>query len=171
MIVNGAVFSGCRRYRYALERADWLTGEGTVLFVMLNPSTATETANDPTVTRCIRYAQRWEFNRLLVANIFAFRSTDPKGLLSASDPIGPENNRWIAKLADRADKIICAWGAHATVRTRAPKVLEILRDHGEPYALQLTASGFPQHPLYVRGDVEPVPLFNEQMGLMEAGAA
>jgi len=170
MKVDGAVFSSCRRYRYALERADWLTGKGTVLFVMLNPSTATETANDPTVTRCIKYAQRWNFNRLLVANIYAYRSTDPKGLLESADPVGPENNKWIAKLADQADKIICAWGAHPSVRARAPKVLEILRDRGEPFALQLTASGFPQHPLYVKGDVEPVPLFTEQLGLLEGAA-
>ena len=51
-----AIYSDCERYRYTLRR-EWGGGSGGVTFVMLNPSTATEVQNDPTVERCERRAR------------------------------------------------------------------------------------------------------------------
>ena len=97
LLESSAVFSECRRYRYVLRRI-WDREKSPAMFVGLNPSTADEVRNDPTVTRCIGYAQRWGAGGLIMTNIFAFRSTDPNGLLAIEDPVGPLNNRWLKRL-------------------------------------------------------------------------
>lgn len=148
-----AVFSDDRLHRYALWR-DFLFGDGNLLFVMLNPSTADETKNDPTVRRCIGFAETWGYRSLAVANIFAFRSTDPKKLSCAEDPIGPENDKWIVRLAGEADRIVLAWGADPVARERGLDVLRLLSDH-KLYALERTQHGAPRHPLYVRAATRP----------------
>jgi hypothetical protein len=155
---TGAVLSDCGTYRYALQRDGWLTGSGTVLFVMLNPSTADASADDQTIRWCVRFAQRWGFKRLHVANLYAFRATNPAALAVADDPVGAENDVWLAKLANLASETIAAWGAspHAT-ETRISEVLEML-GHDDLQCLGLTANGRPRHPLYLRADTEPIPL-------------
>ena len=45
-----AIYSDCERYRYSLTRV-WDDAGSRVTFVMLNPSTATEVQNDPTLGR------------------------------------------------------------------------------------------------------------------------
>src|SRR6056297_3145175 len=106
-----AVYSPCLRYRYSLGR-DWGGAGGRVLFVMLNPSTATEAQNDPTVERCERRARALGFGAFCVTNIFAWRDTDPKGMRAAADPIGPVNDAAILTAADWADTVVTAWGTH-----------------------------------------------------------
>ncbi|MGB0903605.1 MAG: DUF1643 domain-containing protein, partial [Mangrovicoccus sp.] len=106
-----AVYSPCELYRYTLTRV-WDPAGRKAFFVMLNPSTATEVQNDPTVERCERRARALGFGGFRVANIFAWRDTDPKKMRAAADPVGPENDAAIMAGCGWADQVICAWGAH-----------------------------------------------------------
>jgi hypothetical protein len=153
-----ATFSPCRKYRYTLERE--LSGEqSTVNFVMLNPSTAGEFKNDPTVSRCISYARRWEFGQLVVTNIFAYRATLPADMKAVADPVGPENNGFLVSVAMAADLVVCAWGEHGAHLDRGAHVLDLLRKLEKPiHALRLNAGGQPAHPLYLPGSLDPIPL-------------
>jgi len=151
-----AVFSPCSAYRYHLGRRISLLGSGRVVFVMLNPSTANAEVNDPTVQRCCGYAERWGYTELDVVNLFAFMSTDPNGMRSVIDPIGPDNNRWILETCRSAGLVVCAWGVDPMARERGPSVLGMLCEIGVvPHALKLTKHGAPQHPLYLRRDAVP----------------
>jgi hypothetical protein len=143
-------------YRYSLTRhVAPLTGEGTATFVMLNPSTADAETDDPTIRRCIGFARSWGFEWLKVVNLFAFRATDPRELLAADDPSGPENLCTIAKVVGGSDLVVCAWGAFPLAgREHVDLVLELI---AAPHALGLTKNGSPRHPLYVRGDARPEP--------------
>jgi len=151
-----AVYSPCERYRYALTR-DWGAGP-RVLFVMLNPSTATETQNDPTVERCERRARALGYGGFRVCNIFAFRATDPRDMRAAADPVGPANDAAIVEGAARAACVVCAWGTHGAHLGRGAAVERLLRGTGRPLAhLGLTKDGHPRHPLYVGYATAPVP--------------
>jgi hypothetical protein len=153
---SGAKFSPCRTWRYFLRR-EW-SSASKVAFIMLNPSTADETQDDPTIRRCIGYAKAWGYGGLVVGNIFAFRSTDPRGLLTAADPVGPDNDYWLANIGLGTDTI-CAWGTHGKLQERGAKVLKLLRSNGaKPMALKLTTGGQPSHPLYLAGNLRPFHL-------------
>ena len=149
-----AVFDSDRIYRYRLSR-EWLLGAGTCAFVMLNPSTADERKLDPTVRRCVRFAQRWEFRRLEVVNLFALRSTDPSALTKVPDPVGPENLGYIESVARKADRVVVAWGKHGSVLGQGQKVAARLRAIGiETWCFGLNSDGTPTHPLYQPNDSE-----------------
>lgn len=152
-----AEFSPCRRWRYVLRRR-W-AGGAVIGFVLLNPSTADELQDDPTIRRCIGFARSWGYSGLVLGNIFAFRSTDPRGLRSASDPIGPANDTHLRAIADEANgEIVCGWGAHGAFMDRGAEVLRLLADWGaRPKALAWTADGHPGHPLYLKADLKPSP--------------
>jgi hypothetical protein len=123
---------------------------------MLNPSTATERQNDPTVERCERRARALGFGGFQVANIFAFRATDPRRMRAAPDPVGPDNDAAIREAAIRADRIICAWGGHGAHLDRGRAVERMLRATGRPlHALGLTRDGQPRHPLYIGYACQP----------------
>lgn len=146
----GATFSECRRYRYVLWR-DLGAGEGTLCCICLNPSTADETANDPTVSRCMIRAGRMGFRRFEMLNLFAWRSTDPKGLLSIEDPVGVDNNFWIMSRALQAKMVVCAWGsASPLIPARAKSVVDLLLENGVSLnAFKISVgTGQPFHPLY-----------------------
>jgi len=146
---SGATFRDNRRYRYDLWRR-W--GPGTyICFVGLNPSTADETQNDPTVERCERRAHTMGYGGLRVVNIFARRSTDPKELYWPSeDPVGPENDAYILRNARESSRVVCAWGTHGAHLGRGAAIEKMLRDAGvELYCLGLTKEGHPKHPLYI----------------------
>lgn len=152
-----AVYSPCTRYRYLLTRT-WNTNGPRALFVMLNPSTATETQNDPTVERCERRARALGFGGFRVTNIFAFRATDPRVMRGQADPVGPDNDAAIAQSAPWANRIICAWGTHGAHLGRGAQVLTLLRACGQPlWHLGLTQAGHPRHPLYIGYDRAPEP--------------
>lgn len=145
-------------YRYTLTRGRWL-GEGTVLFVMLNPSTADEHQDDPTIRRCVGFAQTWGYARLNVANLYALRATDPRDLFRHDDPVGPGNDLAVIQHARNADAIVVAWGATQHPQpARADHVLDLLdAAHGRVWCLGLTpATGQPRHPLYVAAATQPV---------------
>ncbi|WP_415182156.1 DUF1643 domain-containing protein [Phaeovulum sp.] len=152
-----AVYSDCERYRYALTRT-WDSKRGKALFIMLNPSTATETQNDPTVERCERRARALGFGAFRVTNIFAFRATDPKVMRAQDDPVGSKNDGAICESLPWADQIICAWGAHGAHLGRGAVVEALLRRLGTPlFHLGLTKAGAPKHPLYISYDRQPEP--------------
>jgi hypothetical protein len=150
-----AVYSDCERYRYLLTRV-WAPEGQKALFVMLNPSTATEVQNDPTVERCERRARALGFGAFRVTNIFAFRATDPRVMRAEVDPIGPENDTAISQSALWADRIICAWGTHGDHLGRGASVKSLLQATGRPlWHLGLTQGGHPKHPLYIGYDRQP----------------
>lgn len=152
-----AIYSHCEGYRYALTRV-WDPAGTRVTFVMLNPSTATEVQNDPTVERCERRARALGHGAFRVTNIFAWRETDPKAMRRVADPVGPENDAAILDACDWANVIVCAWGSHGAHLGRGPAVEAFLRDRGWPlHHLGLTREGHPRHPLYIAYATLPAP--------------
>lgn len=164
MTTGRAWFSDCGTYRYALLRCidlglDGLDGrqERCLNAVMLNPSTADDVANDQTIRRCIGYARRWGYGELVVTNLFAFRATDPRDLKLATDPTGPENDTYIRKIAEAADLVVVAWGAHGEFQRRDEDVLRIIASVGkQPLCLGTTKGGHPKHPLYAPAGLAPI---------------
>lgn len=151
---KSARFSPCRRYRYTLTRS-WADGP-TLNALALNPSTADESSNDPTVTRLERRAAMLGFGTLVVTNIFAFRSTDPRGLRHVDEPVGPENDAVIVEEATGANMTLCCWGSHGRFRRRGEAVRAMLgRADVELWALQVLDDGEPQHPLYLPYHLKP----------------
>lgn len=155
---SDALFSDCGTYRYRLCRR-WGTGS-VATFVMLNPSTADAIVDDRTIGRCISYARSWGLSGLEVVNLYAFRSTDPKGLWAEGvDPVGPENDRHIEvvalEAAWRGAPIVAAWGGSA----RPDRVRQVLNipNMDRLTVLSLIKSGEPGHPLYLKGDLTPQP--------------
>lgn len=152
-----ALYSPCQNYRYTLTRI-WNPGGPKALFVMLNPSTATEVQNDPTVERCERRARALGFGAFRVCNIFAYRATDPKVMRAQAEPVGPGNDAAIAESALWADRVLCAWGTHGAHLERGAAVEALLRGTGQRlYHLGLSKAGHPKHPLYIGYDQQPVP--------------
>ena len=150
-----AEYSDCDRYRYSLTRK-WNKNGRRVMFLMLNPSTATELKNDPTVARCERRAYALGFGTFRVTNIFAWRETDPKEMRAVADPIGHQNDRAILNGARWADQIITAWGAHGAHLERGRAVENLLRANGHSlYHFGLTQTGHPRHPLYLAYAKQP----------------
>lgn len=161
-IVSRAVFSDCGAYRYLLERR-WdgqpFGAPGLCGWLMMNPSTADEQVDDPTVRRSRDFARRWGHGGIVVLNVFAFRATKPAMLLSTEDPVGPENDATIAAWAARVDRLIAAWGQPPPrLGWRAAQIEALLGKAGvRAMALKIAANGQPWHPLYVRGDTQPIP--------------
>jgi hypothetical protein len=143
-------------YRYVLGRRWGGEADGRVNFVMLNPSTADGLQDDPTIRRCVGFVKSWGYGELIVTNLFAFRSTDPKRLKRVTDPSGPLNDGVILHNAVSSGVVVCAWGAHGTLYGRDRAVLRLLKGAGvTPHYLKLTAGGCPQHPLYLSGSLVP----------------
>ena len=148
---KSATFSPCRKYRYALWRL-WDEAKPYVLFIGLNPSTADEVKDDPTVRRCIRYARDWGYGGLCMSNIFAFRATDPKVMKREADPVGLENDEWLKDLARDAGISVAAWGTHGSHMGRGARVIEMIDDL---HYLDKTKAGHPKHPLYLPASLRP----------------
>ena len=147
------------KYRYLLTRR-WDVLLPPLPVVMMNPSKAGAFIADPTITRCAGFARRERYGGLEVANLYAFRATDPDDLLAADDPVGPDNDRMLADLAGVAPLIVVAWGALAARMPggRSAGVARILTGNGaELRCLGTTKGGHPRHPLYVRADAPLIP--------------
>jgi hypothetical protein len=154
---RAATFSSCGRYRWTLTRrwdADLL--KPCVGFVMLNPSTADASSDDPTIRRCIGFARMWEFGGLEVRNLFAFRATKWEDLKSAPNPVGRRNDATILDLLERCETIVVAWGSHGVLHDRGRRVIELLGGN-ELVCLGTTQAGEPRHPLYVSGHTMLIP--------------
>lgn len=150
-MIRDAVISPCGQYRYVLTRT-WDAGLPYVAFVGLNPSTADATNDDATIRKCVRYAQGWGYGGLAMLNCFAFRATDPRVMKRAADPIGPENDFYLRQFAGDARTVIASWGGHAEHMARGAAVRNMLP---RLKCLWLTKDGFPGHPLYLPGDLQP----------------
>ncbi len=156
MLMNGllvnknATFSDCRKYRYGLSRT-WNGKKKTILFIGLNPSTANEKIDDPTIRRCINYAQNWGYGSLLMVNLFAYRATMPSELKNVKNPIGNDNDLQIIELSKKADIAVAAWGNEGTLLNRDKEVKKILPNL---MCLKINKSGQPSHPLYQKKDLK-----------------
>lgn len=152
-LYSDAFFSPDRVHRYALWRT-WDEDLPKVLFIGLNPSTADEINNDPTIRRCIGYAKDWGYGGYIMGNIFAFRATDPKVMKAAKDPIGLKNDEWLLKLHAEAELTVGAWGNHGKFMERGKAVVNLISDLK---CLKITSQGFPSHPLYLPRTLKPLP--------------
>ena len=142
---RSANFSRCRQYRYALWRY-WRDDAPFVLIIGLNPSTADQHKDDPTIRRCIGFARDWGFGGLCVANLFAYRATYPTDLFAAPDPVGPHSDRWLRKLSRQADMVVAAWGNDGSYEQRDKEVVSYL---SALKVIRLNKAGQPAHPLYL----------------------
>lgn len=141
-----AEFSPCRRYRYALGRR-WLSGKRMLVWVLLNPSTADESVNDPTVRRCLDYSKRWNFDALVILNLFAFREKNRAAMKTETDPVGPSNRLAFRKYIAPNQQVLCAWGTdgmHRRQDAQAKKWIE--EEGGQLFILRLNQNGTPAHP-------------------------
>lgn len=149
-----AKLSDCRKYRFALWRI-WDESKPQVMFIGLNPSTADETEDDPTLLRCMNYAKLWGFGGVCMANLFSYRATDPAVMLAANDPVGSENDQWLIQLSSTAGLVIAAWGNTGGHMGRSKKVKQLLPNL---HCLKINKSGEPAHPLYQKATLQPMPL-------------
>jgi hypothetical protein len=156
----GAIISGCGAYRYTLSRVGggrFEDGEGTVMFIGVNPSTADADTDDQTVRKWCHFARRWEYHVVEVGNLFAYRATDVRHLAKVDDPVGRDNDHFLVEMMARADLVVPCWGSRnklpARARNRIHHVRGLLRASGRPVkVLGLTASGDPRHPLFLGYD-------------------
>lgn len=152
---KSATFSACRKYRYTLWRC-WeglFWRPGYVMFIGLNPSTADETNDDPTIRRCIRYTRDWDYSGLCMTNLFAFRATSPDDMKAVDNPIGPDNNRTLIDMAEYAEVVVAAWGNDGAYRERGETVGKMIPNLSY---LKLTKNGFPAHPLRLPKGLKPI---------------
>lgn len=148
-----AVFSPCRTWRYSLIRV-WGDSNNLAAFVGLNPSTADEKTDDPTVRRCRSWAKAWGFGGMIMLNIFAFRATDPRDMRKAEDPVGPGNDKALLENLQRCHLRIAAWGKHGGYLERGEVVLKMMQSVGLVKCFGLNGDGSPKHPLYQPNDVK-----------------
>lgn len=149
--LKGAIFSEDRKYRYALWRM-WSLCQ-PLLLIGLNPSTANEISNDATITRCMTRASREGFGGLLMANLYAYVSTNPEVLLGGDEFVGIENDAYLKQMIVMAKQTVCGWGSFPAARKRSSIVLELIP---KPYCLGINKDGQPKHPLYIHYDVPMV---------------
>jgi hypothetical protein len=153
-----AYFSLDRKYRYALWRI-WDETLPIVMFIGLNPSDANESSDDPTVRHCIAFARRWQqYGGIIVGNLFARCTPDPKVMMKDEEPIGIENDEWLLKLSKDAALVVSAWGDRGIFKKRGRAVRSLIPDL---HYLKLNKSGEPSHPLYLLSDLKPTPLIAE----------
>lgn len=149
-MIKTAIISECGLYRYALTRT-WDPSLPTMIFVMLNPSTADATEDDNTIRRCIGFAKREGYGTIIVVNLFAYRATDPSELLAVDDPVGPENDAFVSSIIQRqAGRVVCGWGTTKIARTRLDWFRRVIEDTcGRVECLGANKDGSPKHPLYL----------------------
>jgi hypothetical protein len=150
-MANACVFSADRRHRYTLIHRwdDLLTPAGPgIAWICLNPSTADENQLDPTLRRIRGFSPAWGDTHFIMLNAFAYRATDPADMKAAADPVGPDNDHWIAHWAGQVDRVMLGWGEHGAHLGRHERVLALL-DPAKAWCLACNASGQPKHPLYV----------------------
>lgn len=155
---TGAHFSECRQYRYALWRI-WDATLPKIMFIGLNPSTAAESTDDPTIRRVVSFAKAWGYGGVYMMNCFPYVSTDPKQLFNGLTPESQESNsRHLRHIGSLCEEVIFAWGNFKEVDKDVSNFLLSLFPHAK--ALQINKNGSPKHPLYVKGDVVPVDFKN-----------
>lgn len=152
-----AVLSEDGKYRYQLSRS-WDETKLRVLFIMLNPSTADSSNDDPTIRRCIGFAKSWGYGEMMVGNLFAYRATNPKDLLATENPIGEYNLENLKAMYGKCKTVVCAWGNQGIIDKLAkkhPNYQPLSFVHGELFYLELSKTGTPKHPLYLKKELTP----------------
>ncbi len=150
-----AIFSPDRLYRYELIRI-WDVTKRIAIFICLNPSTADETVDDPTLTRCIGYAMDWGYGGVVMLNIFACRATKQNDMMRKEYPIGPRNDEILKRYLDMDFTLYLAgWGDGGRHLNRGVEVANIFKD--KLRCLNVNESGHPTHPLYLKKDLKPIP--------------
>lgn len=147
--LSGALFDETGAYRYRLWRA-WNASAPIVTFILLNPSTADHTQNDPTIRSCIRFARHWQYGRLEVVNLFAYRTPYPALLRQVTEPIGKDTDRHLLEAVSRSDAVILAWGNGGQWLSRDRAVLSLLKDCDRLFCIDRNQNGTPRHPLYAK---------------------
>ena len=157
--ISRALISSDGQYRKVLTR---IWGDAPpVTFIMLNPSTADATKDDPTIRRCKGFTAAWGFAGIHVVNLYDFRATKPEDLKWAETPCSPDNDNFIIDYCHRTwmanGLVVAAWGAHGSWGNRDEDVIKMLCRESIPlHNIGLTKHGQPKHPLYVRADTKPV---------------
>jgi len=149
-VVRSASFSRCGSYRYQLIR-QWDDGDGCCVFIGLNPSTADHRQDDPTIRRCMGFARQWGHRKMVMINLFAYRTPYPKELKHTPHPVGKQNRRVIRRHCQPENRIVAAWGAYGILKNQANQLADIWSGN-TLYCFGLTAGGQPLHPLYQRSD-------------------
>lgn len=158
---GGAEFSKDRKHRFALYRTkksifDQKEKVKRILWIMLNPSTADEDHNDPTIRRCMGFSERWGYNHVEIANLFSLRSTDPKALMEDSnESYYASNMQWLIHVAVTNNFVVCGWGNHGSYKNRGKEVVEMLAPFADLHCLGITKNGHPMHPLYLPYEAKP----------------
>lgn len=162
---TSAEFSDDRTYRYRLDRVWDDTTRNRLVVIGLNPSTADETLDDPTIRRCIYFAQRERMGGLIMLNLFAFRATDPREMRHCTHPVGngSDNDIFILAALHRSERgrgpVVAAWGCHGAHLGRGDAVRKLLHKHGAALKVfGLTKHGHPRHPLFLRNDTPLIDL-------------
>jgi len=145
----GAIFSESKNYRYVLWRK-WDETKPAVMFIGLNPSTANENEDDPTIRRVKRFAFDWGFGTVYMLNLFAYVTAYPEELKKCNDPIG-DNDNWLKEYAKKSDQIVFSWGSFSESKERAIKVIEMFPNSK---CLVKNRDGSPKHPLYISASIK-----------------
>lgn len=161
-VLKAAVISDCDAFRYFLARV-WDKSLRIMIWVMLNPSTADASLDDPTIRRCAAFARENGYGGIMVVNLFAFRATEPKDMKAAADPVGPDNDDWLRRVfayaLDQGVDVVCGWGVHGVMFDRDYAVAKLAEDMGVVLrCLGKSKDGCPKHPLYIKGGTPFVPL-------------
>lgn len=130
-----------------------------ILWLMLNPSTADATEDDQTMLAVVDFSERWGYNRVVVGNLYAYRTKHPKLMFRAMkegvDVVGPMNNLYLTQMVIRTrhtgGRIMAAWGKNG----KADRIREVQEIAGELWCLRVNGDGSPVHPLYQPRDLEP----------------
>ena len=162
---KSAILSNNKKYRYSLGRC-WDESKPILMFIMLNPSTADDKEDDPTIRRCIGFAKSWGYGAIIVCNLIPYRATNPKELLSIDDNeflgtidnkgiVGYYNSAYISKLSQKVDKVVCAWGNSNVIKKLRINISKIKEIVDKPlYYIEISKDGTPKHPLYLKSDNE-----------------
>ena len=149
---SSAIFSKDRVYRYVLIR-EWDSRKPSLMFIGLNPSTADEEKDDPTIRRIMGFAKKGGYEKIYVTNIFAFGATYPKDLFSNKNPVGFDNDLWIKNISKEVEKVILAYGNLGKKFDRPNEILKLIES---PYCIKISKTGYPMHPLYLEYTNKPL---------------
>lgn len=147
---RSAIISPDTKYRYELSRS-WDTKKPYVMFIMLNPSSADASNDDPTIRRCINFAKSWDYGGINIGNLYAYRATNPKELKKVADPWGQENIMHLISMANQSAIVICAWGHNKGF----PAFISMNLSKSRLYYIEKSINGTPKHPLYLKGNLTP----------------
>ena len=153
---KGAILSSCKKHRLQLWR-EWDSNLPKVLFIMLNPSTADHKQDDPTLRRCIDYAKQWGYGGLYIGNLYSLRAADPKTLVKVSKFNHRDNYKHIVSIAQQCQLVVCAWGNYPIIK-KLGTPLNILKQLNQKlHCIDLSKTGTPKHPLYLKKSLTPIP--------------